>query len=166
MIEIWLSPLLISVILVPVVLYVGYHHVVPRLIVEGYRRELTSQKFRVVDGSEGAGSVDIKYYNLYFDVRNQDVVISGQAPDARYWQFGAFDGATRLIDGAFLNHKTVQLNEDMTFRIRLTVDPKSDQLKNVLDCSACPRGMVIFRIVLPQQEVELPAVELTSSRNR
>ena len=158
MIDLWLLPLLVSLVLTPIVLYVGYYCVVPRVMIEGYRRGLPATKFGDVDGSEGAGSIDIEYYNLYFDVRSQDVVISGSAPQARHWQIGAFDGMTRLIDGGFLDQKTMKLDDKGHFRVRLTSQPSSHDSQNILDCSACPRGMVIFRIVLPQANVELPDI--------
>ena len=156
--EVWLLPLLFSILLTPIVLYVGYYMVTPRMMLEGYRQGLPSYEFGNVDGSEGAGSIDIEYYNLYFDVRKRDVVIRGKAPVARHWQIGAFDGMTRLIDGAFLNHRTVALSEDGSFQIRLTAQPGKESDGDVLDCSSNPRGMVILRIVLPREKVMLPEV--------
>jgi len=69
-------------------------------------------------------------------------------------------GATRLIDGACVNQRSVRLNSDGNFEIRVTSNPQSvtDTGINVFDCSSCHRGMIIFRVVLPEQSVELPEV--------
>lgn len=158
MLEMWLPPLLLAMFLTPIALYVAYYVIVPRVITAGYAKQIPSTRFQGIDGSEGAGSIDIVYFNLYFDVRNEDVVIHGSAPAARHWQIGAFDGFARLIDGAYLNHKTVTLDENGDFYVRLTKRPLFDETENVLDCSKSPRGMVIFRIVLPQQSVTAPAI--------
>lgn len=158
--EVWLPPLLSATLLTPIVLYVGYYVVVPRVMIEGYRRGLPATKFGEIDGSEGAGSIDIEYFNLYYDVRTKDVLITGQPPNARHWQIGAFDGMTRLIDGAFINQRTVKLSDDGTLSVLLTSRPESTDHENVLDCSGNPRGMVILRIVLPNQKVNLPEVTI------
>ena len=158
MTETWLLPLLLAGNLTPIALYLGYYIVLPRLMVEGYRQAMPSTQFGSVDGSEGAGSADIEYYTLYFDVRHDDLTISGPAPSARHWQIAAFDGMARLIDGAYVNHKTITLDNHGNFRVRLTARPANCDPQNILDCSSTPRGMVIFRVVLPRQTVQLPTV--------
>lgn len=150
--------LLIALIATPLVLLIGYYGVTPMAMIQGYRMGMPSDRFAAVDGSEGAGSVDLKYYTLYFDVRDQDVLIAGKAPKARHWQIGAFDGMARLIDGAYINHKTVRLDEDGRFEITVTSEPKPAMRRDVLDCSSTRRGMIIFRVVLPEGEIILPTV--------
>lgn len=157
--ENWSLLILITVIISVTILLIAYRYVLPGVINIGYKRALSSKQFQTIDGSEGAGSIDIKYYNLYFDVSKKDVTISGQVPEARYWQFGAFDGSTRLIDGAFLNHKTMKIDEQNRFEFCLTARPHSKKKGNIMDCSSTQRGMIIYRIVLPQNPIVLPIVK-------
>ncbi len=158
MVEGLLLPFVIACVATPLVLCIGYYVVTPFALIQGYRMGMPSTHFSAVDGSEGAGSVDLRYYTLYFDVRTKDIVISGDAPKARHWQFGAFDGMARLIDDAYLNQKTVQLDDAGRFSITVTSHPSPEKKSNILDCSSTPRGMIIFRVVLPEQDVALPTV--------
>jgi hypothetical protein len=158
MLETLLLPFLIACVATPLVLIIGYYGVTPIAMTQGYRMGMPSDRFAAVDGSEGAGSVDLRYYTLYFDVRAKDVVLTGQAPKARHWQIGAFDGMARLIDGAYVNHKTVRLDEDGRFAITVTSRPKAAMKGDILDCSSTKRGMIILRVVLPEEDIVLPTV--------
>lgn len=150
--------LLVAAALTPVLLLVGYYFVLPAIVTEGYRRGLSSTQFSSPDGSEGAGSIDLEYFTLYFDVRKSDLVITGQAPQALHWQVGAFNGMVRLIDGAYVNQNTVALDETGKFTLTVTSHPGPVRMPNVLDCSSRPQGMIIFRVVLAEQPVVAPSV--------
>lgn len=156
--------LLLALVLTPLALLVGYHIVLPRIITIGYRQSLSSDKFTNADGSAGAGSVDIVYYTLYYDVRKNDLHISGKAPSARHWQLGAFDGATRLLDGAYMNQKTAAVDADGYFSVIVSGKALAEQpLANdttVFDCSGTPRGLMIFRVVLPEETIDPPHVRI------
>lgn len=156
----WLMPLLLGAALAPVVLWVAYFLVLPRAMTFGYRSSQPDSKFDAVQG--GAGSIDIEYYTLFFDVRSQDVLIRGPAPQAVHWQFAAFDGFTRVIQGAYTNNKTTVLDGENRFLIRLTSNPldSASESETLLDCSANPRGLAIFRIVLPEGDTVLPDVKI------
>lgn len=156
--------LLLSLVSTPFVLLVGYHVVLPRIVTIGYRQSLASDRFTNADGSEGAGSVDIAYYTLYYDVRESDLHIRGKAPNARHWQLGAFDGATRLVDGAYMNQKSAVLDANGHFRVAVTSKPLASQPQygdaTLFDCSGTPRGLMIFRVVLPEETIEPPDVRI------
>lgn len=156
--------LLFALVSTPIVLLVGYHVVLPRIVTIGYRQSLSSDSFTNADGSAGAGSVDIAYYTLYYDVRENDLYVSGKAPSARHWQLGAFDGATRLVDGAYLNQKTAVLDAEGHFRVAVTSKPLTEQPQGgdttLFDCSGTPRGLMIFRVVLPEKTIEPPDVRI------
>lgn len=151
-----LESALTAFILAPIVLLFGYRCVVPRVMSIGYKRGISETQFDGVEG--GAGSADIEYYTLYYDVREKNVVISGVAPEARHWQIAAFDGFARVIDGAYGNQHTIKVDSKGSYSVRLTTTPEPESQETVFDCSTSPRGIVIFRIVLPQQVVPLPVV--------
>lgn len=161
--ENWLLLFFIATITVPITLFIGFKIIMPFAITKGYKRALNAKNFQVIDGSEGAGSIDIKYFNLYFDVRKNDVIISGQVPESRYWHFGAFNGSTRIIDGAFINHNTIKIDEHNRFEICLTANPSSCKMENIMDCSKYQCGMIIYRIVLPQKPIPLPEVRFQNN---
>lgn len=150
--------MLLGLAFTPVFLLVGYYVVTPMMMKDGYRRGLPEDRFKAFDGSQGAGSIDLAYFPMYFDVRDKDIIVSGRAPKSRHWQIGAFDGLARLIPAAYHNQKSMVLDTDRQFELRITARPDATSDPNVLDCSECDRGMILFRVLLPEEEIELPKV--------
>lgn len=156
--KMWLARLAVGAVIAVVFVVVAWWVVTPRMTIRGYSRALPSQHFNLIDPAVGAGSSDLAYFNLYYDVRTRDLEISGVAAKAAHWQFGAFDGQLRVIDGGYLNNHTVPVDDDGRFSVRVTADPAIGAGPGVLDCSSCPRGMIIYRVLLPEGDVEPPII--------
>lgn len=138
------------------------HILLPATIRWLYRRSVPVHGFSRNDGSEGAGSEDLRYLPMAYDCRHQDVVVTGRAPEALYWGVGVFDGTLRILEGGHLNHRTARIDAEGRWEVRLSVAPRAGE--DCLDCSSCRRGLFIFRVLLPTGEVELPRVRLQPRR--
>jgi hypothetical protein len=134
----------------------------PAAVYLAYRASVPHQGFERYDGSEGAGSEDLRYLATTYDCRQHDLLVSGQAPDAPYWGIGIFDGTLRILDGGHRNHRTVRRDEAGRWQVRLTRDPLPGE--DDLDCRDAPRGLLILRVLLPRSEVELPEVRSVPRR--
>ncbi len=148
-----------AALLIAAVLLLLLHRVLyPQIVTAAYRFGLPSDRFTHASGDQGAGSEDIVYFSAYYDVRHQDCFLVGAAPAALYWQVGVFDAYLRQLDRGHLNHRTVSLDEHGRFRIRLTGSTEAVG-PDTLVCSSSPRGILIFRVLLPTVPVIPPDIE-------
>ncbi len=126
---------------------------VPALVYRAYRRHVPFGAFGWPDRSEGAGSEDLVYQSAVFDCRRDDLVIRGVVPDAPYWMLGAYDRSARVLDGGHLNHRTIVV-EGGQFEVRVSRRPAAGR-PNWLCVADDPRGLLVFRVLLPRRPVAL-----------
>jgi hypothetical protein len=157
-VEEWLARLAVAIIVATVVGVVSWWVITPRMTIRGYRRALPSNRFDLTDAGIGAGSSDLAYYNMAYDVRHGDLEIAGLAPSAAHWQFGAFDGHLRLVAGGYQNNHSIPVDADGRFQLLVTADPAAGAAPGALDCSTCPQGMIIYRLLLPVGPIDPPTV--------
>ncbi len=146
---------------VPVALGLGvaaYLFLLPAVIWSLYTAELSHHDLAPPDVGHGAGSADLYYEVMTYDCTEGDVVIEGEAPNAPYWMFGIYDLWARALDGGHVNHRTVPLGADGRFRVVVTDTPRG--LAGELDCRRSPRGMLMYRVLLPAAPVAPPTVRL------
>ncbi len=139
-----------------VIIAVSVLVVVPAIVRWQYGVQAPSTEFKAVDGSEGAGSSDLRYFILSYDCRQQDLKISGELPNAPHWQIGLFDGNMRLVDGGYVNHRTAMIRGD---RFEVVVSKAPGRGDNSISCAASPKGLLIYRVLCPRSDVPLPTVE-------
>jgi hypothetical protein len=135
-----------------------WRYLLPRLVWGQYRKEMKQHVLEAPPVDEGAGSADIAYLTMTYDCREQDLLISGQAPPAPYWQMGIYDEYVRAVQGGHLNHRTVAIGADGRFTVRLS--RTGGGRPDTLDCSENPRGVFIYRVVLPTGPVPTPTVQV------
>lgn len=135
-----------------------WRYLLPPLVWGQYRKEMKLHVLAAPPVDEGAGSADIAYLTMTFDCRENDLLITGPAPPAPYWQMGVYDEYVRAIQGGHVNHRTVTLGPDGRFTVRIS--RKGDGRPNTLDCAESPRGVFIYRVVLPTGPVPTPTVQV------
>ncbi len=144
-----------------VIIAVSVHVVVPAIVRWQYGVQAPSAEFKAVDGSEGAGSSDLRYFILSYDCRHQDLKISAELPNAPHWQIGLFDGSMRLVDGGYVNHRTAMIRGD---RFEVVVSKNPERGEGSISCAPAPRGLLIYRVLCPQSTVLPPSVEKLQAR--
>ncbi len=148
--------LLLASAIACVIIGVSIYVVIPAIIQWQYRVQAPSAEFKAVDGSEGAGSSDLRYFILSYDCRKQDLKVSAELPDAPHWQIGLFDGSMRLVDGGYVNHHTA-VTRDNRFEVVVSKTPESRE--GSISCASSPSGLLIYRVLCPRSAVPLPSVE-------
>lgn len=138
-----------------------YLLVVPVVVWRIYQSEMPHHELAPPNISHGAGSTDIAYLSMTYDCSQGDVVIRGDAPDARYWMVGLYDRWGRALDGAHHNNHTLSVDAQGQFEVRLTAS--HDGAEGELDCSRSPRGLFMYRVLLPQDPITTPRVHTAST---
>ncbi len=139
-----------------VIICVSVYIVIPAIIRWQYSVQAPSARFKVVDGSEGAGSSDLRYFILSYDCRREDLKISAELPDAPHWQIGLFDGSMRLVDGGYVNHHTAVTRGN---RFEVVVSKNPEHGEGSINCASSTRGLLIYRVLCPRSTVLRPTVE-------
>jgi len=148
--------LLLASAIACVVIYISVYVVTPAIIRWQYGAQVPSAEFKEVDGSEGAGSSDLRYFILSYDCRQEDLKISAELPDAPHWQIGLFDGSMRLVDGGYVNHHTAVTRGN---RFEVIVSKNPERGEGSINCASSTRGLLIYRVLCPRSAVLPPAVE-------
>ena len=113
---------------------------------------------------EGPGfNPENMYWVVEYDCRETDVEIQGIVPPAKYWSMVPYDRYTMPL-GCYLCDQTVQKDSTGRYVIYLTVRPaRASGLNaearpgrtNEIDVSASPRGLLLIRILLPDDPEEV-----------
>lgn len=143
------------------IIFVAFVFVVPFVTVRQYCAKVSATEFKAIDGSEGAGSSDLHYFVLSYDCRQHDVIVRGDVPRAMHWQIGVFDGSLRLIDGGYINHHTAVIDAGK-FEVVVSRHPVPGG--SSIDCSASPRGLLIYRVLCALESPSKPIVEIADRR--
>jgi len=138
--------------------YFIWRVVVPAAIRLAYRHSVSHHQFERFDGSEGAGSNDLQYLATTYDCRRNDLIVSVRAPDALYWGIGVYGGYLRVLEGGHHNNRSVNIDPEGYFHMRLTLAP--NQEGDCLDCRESPQGLLIFRILCAREDIKLPQVRV------
>ncbi len=154
----WLTRLGTSIVLAFLIGLFIYRVIIPWVVWKLYRKNLPLHELVEPDAGHGAGSADIFYMSMTYDCRKGDVVIEGRAPRAPYWQVGVYDKYMRALDYGHLNDRTVETDPAGNFTLRLTRNYTGEF--GSLNCARSPQGMLIYRVVLPEEAVPHPVVRL------
>lgn len=131
--------------------------VVPLVIHLGYLQHCELNQLTAPPVDEGAGSHDIHYLASVYDCTAGDLWVVGEPPPAGYWMVGLYDNRMRMVPGAHLNDRSIQLDDDGRYRIHLTHEPTGGP--NELDCSTSPTGMLVVRMLRPEGPFTDPWLE-------
>ncbi len=155
----WVLPRLAVASAVAVASYVLiWRYLLPRVVWGQYRKEMKLHVLEPPPVDEGAGSSDLAYLTMTYDCREHDLLITGEAPPAPYWMMGVYDEYVRAIQGGHVNHRTVRVGPDGRFTVRIS--RKGDGKPDTVDCAESPRGVFIYRVVLPTGPVPTPTVQV------
>jgi hypothetical protein len=92
------------------------------------------------------------YWVVEYDCRETDVAIQGIVPPAKYWSMVPYDRYTMPL-GSYLCDQTIQKESTGQYTAFLTVRPRGRT--NEIDVSASPRGLLLIRILLPENPAEV-----------
>lgn len=143
--------------LLPLLYLLVYRYLVPPLVWGQYRKQMKQHVLAPPDTDHGAGSSDITYLTMTYDTAAGDIEISAPVPPAPYWQMGIYDEYVRAEPGGHLNHRTTEVR-DGRWTVRIT--PNAHGAPNTLDADLSPRGIFVYRVVLPEGEVPTPTVRV------
>lgn len=158
--EAWLAAGCMGLVSALFLALIGHQKLLPWLVISHTRKTMGLHDFREPSVDDGAGSHDIHYLVTAFDCTNEDLVIEGKAPQAVYWQLGAYDPWLRAISGGHINHRTAKLDDAGNFRIRVTA--RALPGPNTLFCAESPRGVLILRTLLASERVAIPKIHQES----
>lgn len=147
---------LVATITAILLVLLWHRWLLPWLVMRHTRKAMGFHRFTEPSIDDGAGTRDIHYLATTFDCTKRDLVIEGKAPSAPYWQIGVYDPWLRAISGGHINHRTVRLDANQNFKIRVSARDVVDS--DTLFCRESPRGVLIFRTLLPNAPVATPVI--------
>lgn len=150
-----LPVLLVALATVAAVGALAWWGIAPAVIWWLYRRNIPVNRLARPDIDQGAGSRDLDYFVGLFDLSDGDITIRAPVPDARYWMVGLYDCWMRDIPTAHRNDRAIAPEGDGTFIVTLCSDPRGKPNPLV---TRHRRGMIMYRILLPEAEVGAPTV--------
>jgi hypothetical protein len=92
------------------------------------------------------------YWVVEYDCRQTDVAVQGIVPPAKYWSMVPYDRYTMPL-GSYLTDQTVQKEYQGWYIAYLTTRPQGRT--NEIDVTASPRGLLLIRILLPDDPQEV-----------
>jgi hypothetical protein len=92
------------------------------------------------------------YWVVEYDCREADVVIQGIVPAAKYWSMVPYNRYTMPLS-SYLTDETVQKDYAGRYVAYLTAHPRGRT--NEIDVSVSPRGLLLIRILLPDDPKEV-----------
>jgi uncharacterized membrane protein len=92
------------------------------------------------------------YWVVEYDCRETDVAIQGIVPPAKYWSMVPYDRYTMPLS-SYLTDEMVQKEYTGRYVAYLTARPQGRT--NEINVSASPRGLLLIRILLPDDPQEV-----------
>ncbi len=103
------------------------------------------------------GSAKHSYFTMLFDATKSNVVVTGHLKGRfRYTSVTCYKFSALPLPGYYSDETlTPSSNHQGTYDVILTMNPTRKEGVNEIDVSSCPKGVVVVRLVYPEDEAVL-----------